>query len=182
MMIPFLNPSDIAKYASSNNCYVLTYDSDFFVYDTPGVISLKDALNYMDEIGECQAIEYYNRKKVLKFLWMTPLKMQCVAYMRSNDFVNREIAPISAQRIPLSGHLHYTLGLCRNEEDNLESLQGLVRREYDFRGAVSEMTASLSKYDIAHYPESPMSLLTSTDDPNRFLEFGTNRGRSRRGV
>lgn len=181
-MIPFLNPSDIAKYASSNNCYVLTYNSTFFVYDTPGVISLKDALNFMDEIKECKAIEYYNYKKVLKFLWMTPLKMQCVAFMRSNDFVNSEVTPISAQRIPLSGHLHYVLGLCRNEEDNLESMQELVKREYHFQNSVLMMTASLRKYDTSHYPEAPMSLLTSTDDPNRFLEFGTNRGRSRRGA
>ena len=35
-----MNDSDIAKYAKNNKCHVIMNDTDFFVFDVPGVIYL----------------------------------------------------------------------------------------------------------------------------------------------
>ena len=35
-----VNDSDIAKYAKNNKCHVIMNDTDFFVFDVPGVIYL----------------------------------------------------------------------------------------------------------------------------------------------
>lgn len=53
-----VNDSDIAKYAKNNKCHVIMNDTDFFVFDVPGVIYLDWMLEDIKKNSELTALMY----------------------------------------------------------------------------------------------------------------------------
>ena len=63
-----MHDSDIAKYAKTNNYYVITNDTDFFVFDVPGVIYLKWMLEGFSTPRRTHFVEVYPRNNMLRSL------------------------------------------------------------------------------------------------------------------
>ena len=76
--------SEIAKYAVTYHCYVLTGDYDFAVFPVEGIIDVPEILKAYDDVTD--SILTIPRRNVLNALHLTDLKMRYVAVLCGNDF------------------------------------------------------------------------------------------------
>ena len=81
---PLFTCREIAKYAVTYHCYVLTGDYDFAVFPVEGIIDVPEILKAYDDVTD--SILTIPRRNVLNALHLTDLKMRYVAVLCGNDF------------------------------------------------------------------------------------------------
>ena len=81
---PLFTCREIAKYAVTYHCYVLTGDYDFAVFPVEGIIDVPEILKAYDDVTD--SILTIPRRNVLNALPLTNLKMIYIAVLCGNDF------------------------------------------------------------------------------------------------
>ena len=89
------NYSEIAHISIKHNCYVLTNDSDFFVYDTPGVVDLESLLDDFYLIKKYNKVLppleklvcVYHQQRFLGIHHISYNEFVCSCIIKGNDFV-----------------------------------------------------------------------------------------------
>ena len=81
---PLFTCREIAKYAVTYHCYVLTGDYDFAVFPVEGIIDVPEILKAYDDVTD--SILTIPRRNVLNALHLTNLKMIYIAVLCGNDF------------------------------------------------------------------------------------------------
>ena len=79
LLLLFLILRDIARYAKEHNTLVLTGDSDFCIFDIPGVV-------FLDDVIRGRNISVMTRDLILSKLCITELQLFFLIYLQGNDF------------------------------------------------------------------------------------------------
>ena len=75
----FLILRDIARYAKAHNTLVLTKDSDFCIFDIPGVV-------FLDDVIRGRNISVMTRDLILSKLSVDEFQLFFLIYLQGNDF------------------------------------------------------------------------------------------------
>ena len=75
----FLILRDIARYAKEHNTLVLTRDSDFYIFDIPGVV-------FLDDVIRGRNISVMTRDLILSKLSVDEFQLFFLIYLQGNDF------------------------------------------------------------------------------------------------
>ena len=70
---------DIARYAKEHNTLVLTRDSDFYIFDIPGVV-------FLDDVIRGRNISVMTRDLIFTELCINELQLFFLIYLQGNDF------------------------------------------------------------------------------------------------
>ena len=79
MLLLFLIFRDIARYAKEHNTLVLTGDSDFYIFDIPGVV-------FLDDVIRGRNISVMTHQLILSKLHITEFQLFFLIYLLGNDF------------------------------------------------------------------------------------------------
>ena len=147
---PVLILSDIASYCSKKNALVLTNDSDFFVYDLPGVILLPRSVFRED-------LYVYTRSKILECLGLKELQLYYYIMISGNDFTKNHAAKLGDGReASIPNTLDYIRENCKSKRECKEDYEEMFPDD----DAMDEFDM-LEKYYSCKQVEAPWNSLTT---------------------
>ncbi|OAO17546.1 hypothetical protein AV274_0685 [Blastocystis sp. ATCC 50177/Nand II] len=137
---------DIAKYAKKQNCYVMTSDCDFFVFDVPGVIHLRWMLSDIDIFIGSHSIDVYPHDRMMERLNLNYNSIRYLAFLYGNDFVD-------SVGINVDAIVH----ICQGVGDSYEAVVKDATQRFPGLDVEKSMRKVWKKYDLDSYPEFPRS-------------------------
>ncbi len=151
----FLIFRDIARYAKEHNTLVLTRDSDFYIFDIPGVV-------FLDDVIRGRNISVMTHQLILSKLHITEFQLFFLIYLLGNDFSdgnNPDNDPIQT----------------------LEYVQANVPMEPEFTDENYEdvdLTTIRKQYSLDNGAPYPFNMITAeVSEMEFFADLGITEGR-----
>ena len=151
----FLIFRDIARYAKEHNTLVLTKDSDFCIFDIPGVV-------FLDNVIRGRNISVMTHQLILSKLHITEFQLFFLIYLLGNDFSdgnNPDNDPIQT----------------------LEDVQANVPMEPEFTDENYEdvdLTTIRKQYSLDNGVPYPFNMITAkVSEMESFADLGITEGR-----
>ena len=146
-----LNIRDIASYCSKKKAYVLTSNSDFLVYNIPGVVLLPDRL-FKDDLY------MYHRSDILKCLRLTEFQLYDFVMISGNDFTENQAVKLSDGRLVRAPiNLYAFQKMCKSKREWEEDYE----ERFPNNNVMDEFEKVKKYYSCEQQVEAPWNCLTT---------------------